>query len=154
MIDHNIAYSLIYFIILLGTFSSKKRNELSSNWLLRTYINHTLFWISGNSKPTHPHGHGHSTIKDLAGSILGDDKSKDDGELWSTVEAQTAFLGPNLWDKTYETDLKVSFFDFTKLLIRQLNFSYICFQICSKIQFNVVRSLANDNHIHTQRIVG
>ncbi|XP_068910872.1 thyrotroph embryonic factor isoform X3 [Tenebrio molitor] len=59
----------------------------------------------GNSKPTHPHGHGHSTIKDLAGSILGDDK-KDDGELWNNVEAQTAFLGPNLWDKTYETDLK------------------------------------------------
>ncbi|XP_018571961.1 thyrotroph embryonic factor isoform X3 [Anoplophora glabripennis] len=60
----------------------------------------------GNSKPAHPHSHGHSTIKDLAGSILGDDKSKDDGELWNTVEAQTAFLGPNLWDKTYETDLK------------------------------------------------
>ncbi|CAH1967902.1 unnamed protein product, partial [Acanthoscelides obtectus] len=63
-------------------------------------------FVSGNSKPAHSHGHGHSTIKDLAPSILGDDKSKDDGELWSTVEAQTAFLGPNLWDKTYETDLK------------------------------------------------
>ncbi|XP_068910798.1 thyrotroph embryonic factor isoform X2 [Tenebrio molitor] len=62
-------------------------------------------YMNGNSKPTHPHGHGHSTIKDLAGSILGDDK-KDDGELWNNVEAQTAFLGPNLWDKTYETDLK------------------------------------------------
>ncbi|KAJ8922240.1 hypothetical protein NQ315_004177 [Exocentrus adspersus] len=61
--------------------------------------------LYGNSKPTHPHSHGHSTIKDIAGSILGDDK-KDDGELWNTVEAQTAFLGPNLWDKTYETDLK------------------------------------------------
>ncbi|XP_030754078.1 hepatic leukemia factor isoform X4 [Sitophilus oryzae] len=59
--------------------------------------------LSGNSKPQH--GHGHSNIKDLAGTILGDDK-KDDGELWSTVEAQTAFLGPNLWDKTYESDLK------------------------------------------------
>lgn len=66
-----------------------------------------FIFIPGNSKPTHPHGHGHSTIKDLAGSILGDDKSKDDGDLW-TVDAQTAFLGPNLWDKTYETDLKVS----------------------------------------------
>ncbi|VEN36006.1 unnamed protein product [Callosobruchus maculatus] len=64
------------------------------------------FAEAGNSKPAHPHGHGHSTIKDLAPSILGDDKSKDDGELWNTVEAQTAFLGPNLWDKTYETDLK------------------------------------------------
>ncbi|XP_030754077.1 hepatic leukemia factor isoform X3 [Sitophilus oryzae] len=60
-------------------------------------------YINGNSKPQH--GHGHSNIKDLAGTILGDDK-KDDGELWSTVEAQTAFLGPNLWDKTYESDLK------------------------------------------------
>lgn len=37
---------------------------------------------------------------------MGDDK-KDDGELWNTVEAQTAFLGPNLWDKSYENDLKV-----------------------------------------------
>ncbi|XP_060520966.1 hepatic leukemia factor isoform X2 [Cylas formicarius] len=61
-------------------------------------------YMNGNSKPNHPHGH--STIKDLASSLLGDDKNKDDGELWSNVEAQTAFLGPNLWDKTYETDLK------------------------------------------------
>ncbi|KAK9886854.1 hypothetical protein WA026_018503 [Henosepilachna vigintioctopunctata] len=59
----------------------------------------------GNSKPTHPHNH--SSIKDLAGSILGDDsKSKDDSDLWGNVEAQTAFLGPNLWDKSYESDLK------------------------------------------------
>lgn len=65
-------------------------------------------FVSGNSKPSHPHGHGHSAIKDLAGSILGcSDDKKDDGELWGNVEAQTAFLGPNLWDKTYETDLKV-----------------------------------------------
>lgn len=65
--------------------------------------------FSGNSKPSHPHGHGHSTIKDLAGSLLGcNDDKKDDGELWGNVEAQTAFLGPNLWDKTYETDLKVN----------------------------------------------
>ncbi|KAJ8938846.1 hypothetical protein NQ318_000813 [Aromia moschata] len=62
--------------------------------------------MSRNSKPAHPHSHGHSTIKDLAGSILGDDKNKEDGELWNAVDAQTAFLGPNLWDKTYETDLK------------------------------------------------
>ncbi|XP_074038630.1 PAR bZIP family member Pdp1 isoform X3 [Leptinotarsa decemlineata] len=63
-------------------------------------------YMNGNSKPAHPHTHGHTTIKDLAGSILGDDKNKEDGELWNTVEAQTAFLGPNLWDKTYEADLK------------------------------------------------
>ncbi|XP_026678591.1 hepatic leukemia factor-like isoform X2 [Diaphorina citri] len=36
------------------------------------------------------------------------DKSKEDSELWSTVEAQAAFLGPNIWDKTlpYDSDLK------------------------------------------------
>lgn len=35
---------------------------------------------------------------------------KDDSELWSNVEAQAAFLGPNLWEKTlsYDSDLKVS----------------------------------------------
>ncbi|XP_045463016.1 thyrotroph embryonic factor isoform X1 [Harmonia axyridis] len=66
---------------------------------------HNFPLLNGNSKPTHPHNH--STIKDLAGSILGDDsKSKDDADLWGNVEAQTAFLGPNLWDKSYETDLK------------------------------------------------
>jgi len=68
---------------------------------------HNFPLINGNNKPSHPHSHGHSTIKDLTSGILGDDKStKDDGELWNNVEAQTAFLGPNLWDKTYETDLK------------------------------------------------
>lgn len=42
----------------------------------------------------------------------GSDKSKDDSELWSTVEAQAAFLGPNIWDKTlpYDSDLKVSLY--------------------------------------------
>lgn len=36
------------------------------------------------------------------------EKSKEDSELWSTVEAQAAFLGPNIWDKTlpYDSDLK------------------------------------------------
>ena len=40
--------------------------------------------------------------------ICGDDKHKEDGDPWN-VEAQAAFLGPNLWDKTlpYDTDLKV-----------------------------------------------
>ncbi|XP_065160027.1 thyrotroph embryonic factor isoform X2 [Atheta coriaria] len=69
-------------------------------------------YMNGNSKPAHPHGHGHSAIKDLASGMLAggggacNEDKKDDGELWNTVEAQTAFLGPNLWDKTYETDLK------------------------------------------------
>lgn len=36
-------------------------------------------------------------------------EKKDETELWSNVEAQAAFLGPNLWEKTlpYDTDLKV-----------------------------------------------
>ncbi|XP_055688548.1 hepatic leukemia factor isoform X7 [Lutzomyia longipalpis] len=40
--------------------------------------------------------------------ICGDDKHKEDGDPWN-VEAQAAFLGPNLWDKTlpYDADLKV-----------------------------------------------
>ncbi|XP_014218948.1 hepatic leukemia factor-like isoform X2 [Copidosoma floridanum] len=40
----------------------------------------------------------------------GPDEKKDaDGELWGNVEAQAAFLGPNLWEKTlpYDADLKV-----------------------------------------------
>ncbi|XP_034943537.1 thyrotroph embryonic factor isoform X9 [Chelonus insularis] len=40
----------------------------------------------------------------------GPEEKKDaDGELWGNVEAQAAFLGPNLWDKTlpYDADLKV-----------------------------------------------
>ncbi|XP_076234358.1 thyrotroph embryonic factor isoform X2 [Calliopsis andreniformis] len=39
----------------------------------------------------------------------GPEEKKDaDGELWGNVEAQAAFLGPNLWDKTlpYDADLK------------------------------------------------
>ena len=64
--------------------------------------------ILGNSKPSHPHSHGHSAAKDLTSSLLGcNEDKKDDGELWNNVDAQTAFLGPNLWDKAYEADLKV-----------------------------------------------
>ncbi|XP_056648074.1 thyrotroph embryonic factor isoform X3 [Diorhabda carinulata] len=82
---------------------SHRWTQYQQLWRQHVYMNGTT---NGNSKPPHSHSHGHTTIKDLAGSILGDDKNKDDGELWNTVEAQTAFLGPNLWDKTYETDLK------------------------------------------------
>ncbi|KAL0126292.1 hypothetical protein PUN28_004996 [Cardiocondyla obscurior] len=37
-----------------------------------------------------------------------EEKKDTDGELWGNVEAQAAFLGPNLWDKTlpYDADLK------------------------------------------------
>ncbi|XP_076652654.1 thyrotroph embryonic factor isoform X7 [Halictus rubicundus] len=41
--------------------------------------------------------------------VNGKEEKKDaDGELWGNVEAQAAFLGPNLWDKTlpYDADLK------------------------------------------------
>ncbi|XP_067001446.1 thyrotroph embryonic factor [Anabrus simplex] len=50
----------------------------------------------------HMHTNGKANAKD------GPDDKKDDGELWCNVEAQAAFLGPNLWDKTlpYDADLK------------------------------------------------
>lgn len=40
--------------------------------------------------------------------MCADEKFKEDGDPWS-VEAQAAFLGPILWDKTlpYDADLKV-----------------------------------------------
>ncbi|XP_056648069.1 thyrotroph embryonic factor isoform X2 [Diorhabda carinulata] len=82
------------------------QQDESHRWTQYQQLWRQHVYMNGNSKPPHSHSHGHTTIKDLAGSILGDDKNKDDGELWNTVEAQTAFLGPNLWDKTYETDLK------------------------------------------------
>uniref|UniRef100_T1PAD8 Basic region leucine zipper n=1 Tax=Musca domestica TaxID=7370 RepID=T1PAD8_MUSDO len=44
--------------------------------------------------------------------ICPDDKYKEEGDLWN-VEAQTAFLGPNLWEKTlpYDADLKYADLD-------------------------------------------
>ncbi|KAI4493215.1 hypothetical protein M0802_009503 [Mischocyttarus mexicanus] len=45
----------------------------------------------------------------------GPEEKKDaDGELWGNVEAQAAFLGPNLWDKTlpYDADLKDIVYEF------------------------------------------
>ncbi|CAG9760422.1 unnamed protein product [Ceutorhynchus assimilis] len=66
--------------------------------------------IEGNSTcdstPSHHNGHedSTSTIKELADAILGNDK-KEDGELRNTP-AQTAFLKPNLWNKSYESDHK------------------------------------------------
>ncbi|XP_067646378.1 AAC-rich mRNA clone AAC11 protein isoform X2 [Eurosta solidaginis] len=54
-------------------------------------------------------GKSSSNNKDV---ICGDDKYKEEGDLWN-VEAQTAFLGPNLWDKTlpYDADLKYADLD-------------------------------------------
>jgi hypothetical protein len=53
----------------------------------------------------------------------GPEEKKDDGELWCNVEAQAAFLGPNLWDKTlpYDADLKVRIY----ILIR-VSYVFIC----------------------------
>ncbi|XP_073836685.1 PAR bZIP family member Pdp1 isoform X19 [Musca autumnalis] len=44
--------------------------------------------------------------------ICPDDKYKEEGDLWN-VEAQAAFLGPNLWEKTlpYDADLKYADLD-------------------------------------------
>ncbi|XP_076679985.1 thyrotroph embryonic factor isoform X5 [Andrena cerasifolii] len=50
-----------------------------------------------------------SSLKAKQGKDGLDEKKDADGELWGNVEAQAAFLGPNLWDKTlpYDADLKV-----------------------------------------------
>lgn len=66
----------------------KKKKQISLTDFFSLYC---LLGKSGNSK-----------------DICGDDKHKEDGDPWN-VEAQAAFLGPNLWDKTlpYDADLKV-----------------------------------------------
>ncbi|XP_011315355.1 thyrotroph embryonic factor isoform X3 [Fopius arisanus] len=59
---------------------------------------------------------GHSGDPMITSSLKGkqtkdgpEEKKDADGELWGNVEAQAAFLGPNIWDKTlpYDADLKV-----------------------------------------------
>ncbi|XP_023314554.1 hepatic leukemia factor-like isoform X10 [Trichogramma pretiosum] len=51
----------------------------------------------------------HVHINGKQGKDGPDEKKEAEGELWGNVEAQAAFLGPNLWDKTlpYDADLKV-----------------------------------------------
>ncbi|GAB0099863.1 GATA zinc finger domain-containing protein 10 isoform X1 [Sergentomyia squamirostris] len=75
-----------------GTNGGEENNrwtqfQVQQIWRHHAYLNGK----SGNSK-----------------DICGEDKHKEDGDPWN-VEAQTAFLGPNLWDKTlpYDADLKV-----------------------------------------------
>lgn len=48
-------------------------------------------------------------------------EKKDETELWGTMEAQTAFLGPNLWEKTlpYDTDLKLGAVDIERSCIAE-----------------------------------
>ncbi|XP_076753160.1 thyrotroph embryonic factor isoform X3 [Xylocopa sonorina] len=50
-----------------------------------------------------------SSLKGKQGKDGPEEKKDADGELWGNVEAQAAFLGPTLWDKTlpYDADLKV-----------------------------------------------
>lgn len=71
-------------------------NEDNSRW--------TQYQVQQLWRQHHAYLNGKTNNKD----ICGDDKHKEDGDPWN-VEAQAAFLGPNLWDKTlpYDTDLKV-----------------------------------------------
>ncbi|CRL01663.1 CLUMA_CG014885, isoform A [Clunio marinus] len=64
--------------------------------------------ISGTNGKTNNNNNNNSINNNNNKDICGDDKHKEDGDPWN-VEAQAAFLGPNLWDKTlpYDTDLKV-----------------------------------------------
>lgn len=64
----------------------------------------TAMTNAGPKRFFYPSGKSSNNNKD----ICGDDKHKEDGDPWN-VEAQAAFLGPNLWDKTlpYDSDLKV-----------------------------------------------
>ncbi|XP_029168144.1 thyrotroph embryonic factor isoform X5 [Nylanderia fulva] len=50
-----------------------------------------------------------SSLKGKQGKDGPEEKKDADGELWGNVEAQAAFLGPTLWDKSlpYDADLKV-----------------------------------------------
>jgi hypothetical protein len=70
------------------------------------------------------------------------EEKKDDGELWCNVEAQAAFLGPNLWDKTlpYDADLKVRIQSLMRFVCRKvaLQFRITC------TRFIQVRSLRCD----------
>lgn len=65
--------------------------------------------------------------------ICGDDKFKEDGDPWN-VEAQTAFLGPNLWDKTlpYDTDLKVAH---VSILFIWLSKLYLNVPVCIRFYY-------------------
>ncbi|KAK6629241.1 hypothetical protein RUM43_003058 [Polyplax serrata] len=61
-------------------------------------MNHTNSFLVG----------GDRQVESKSTKEVGGEDKKDDGELWCNIEAQAAFLGPNLWDKTlpYDTDFK------------------------------------------------
>ncbi|XP_055703337.1 thyrotroph embryonic factor isoform X8 [Phlebotomus papatasi] len=77
-----------HYGFIAGTQVSPGPNDNLSHQPAKRYL--PISGKSGNSK-----------------DICGDDKHKEDGDPWN-VEAQAAFLGPNLWDKTlpYDADLK------------------------------------------------
>lgn len=86
---------LIYWTSLIFFYISGSLRYIRASEGIYVQYNKVFFLLlitgkSGNSK-----------------DICGDDKQKEDGDPWN--EAQAAFLGPNLWDKTlpYDADLKV-----------------------------------------------
>ncbi|KYM95870.1 Hepatic leukemia factor, partial [Cyphomyrmex costatus] len=80
----------------IGTFalSDLNRGNRSQRWSRGS---------NSTAKQSHLFGEGKQ------GKDGPEEKKDADGELWGNVEAQAAFLGPNLWDKTlpYDADLKV-----------------------------------------------
>lgn len=65
---------------------------------------------------------------------------KDDSELWSNVEAQAAFLGPNLWEKTlsYDSDLKVSAMFCTEFECKVYVALAHSYYLCCTLKINVI----------------
>ncbi|XP_034108328.1 hepatic leukemia factor isoform X16 [Drosophila sulfurigaster albostrigata] len=81
--------------------------ERSSPTLIETGLKNLIGGRDGNYPLISGiNGKSTSNSKEI---ICPDDKYKEEGDIWN-VEAQTAFLGPNLWDKTlpYDADLKVT----------------------------------------------
>jgi len=57
---------------------------------------------------------GKTTVKEVT-----NEEKKEENELWCNIEAQAAFLGPNLWDKTLSYDS-----DFKEVIIIIYNYSF------------------------------
>ncbi|ALC43393.1 Pdp1 [Drosophila busckii] len=82
-------------------------NAVAAAVIANEHQNH-LNSLKARNPPTSS-GKSTSNSKEI---ICPDDKYKEEGDIWN-VEAQTAFLGPNLWDKTlpYDADLKYADLD-------------------------------------------
>ncbi|XP_046807488.1 uncharacterized protein DDB_G0283357 isoform X10 [Lucilia cuprina] len=87
--------------------NSNNNNNDSSN-VTQNVANNTSNNNNSGSNNTSNNNNGKSTSNSKE-VICPDDKYKEEGDLWN-VEAQTAFLGPNLWEKAlpYDADLKVT----------------------------------------------